>query len=273
MDNSTLVPFLWGHAELARIEPMHKLSTKTLFPELGDCINFVPLYNDTDYAYIAEFDHAVVMSFRGTKNIRAWKENTDIYPLTKGELDHAIGLVKNNGVSPYDASEKVGLLKSGPWGGGCIANNTYEAWSYFKQAVDDYLKGGTRDKDWYFTGHSRGGAIAPLAARHLAKNRRKECQCVSFGAPRIGTIGFKMQMASLPLKYVNVHHGYEFTESLPPKILGFVHAGNRIWLKEPWFHRFFYRIRDHFYSTTTKALIKKYPEASNLKIVKTRANP
>jgi hypothetical protein len=62
---------------------------------------------------------------------------------------------------------------------------------------------------------------------------------------------------------------------MPPVKLGFVHGGSFIWLSAPWWHKFIYKVKAHFYSSYTKGLMKKFTkpdELAELKIVLDRVN-
>jgi len=250
-----MVADMWRFAEAAS----HGMSKPTdEFPEFNDCIIYTSLVNDEDFAYIAEFSNRLIFAFQGTKNLKAWIGDVDAFPL------------KDPNPESYLNYHNDPLKK------GTIHCNFYKSWLYFKPIFQDYLiKYASNKTDnevtkdtisivWkqynlppiYHVGHSRGGALSPLAARDTAKNLGIPCSCFAFGAPRIGTKEFRDEIDILPINYLNTHHGAEFTQFLPPELAGFRHAGRPLQLNEPKWHMLFNKIKDHFYSTTTDAMIK-----------------
>ena len=246
----------WGFSEIASHHPSS--TDRKKFTELDNSLDFFKLENNEDYAFVANFNEEIIVSFAGTKNLRAFISDFDPYPLRddfKNEIAKAISLYKATG-GDYYSSVTSGLLKEDPkWGRGTIHDGFYTAWTNFKQPIREYLAQ-YPDKSVYFVGHSRGGSIAPLGARDQAKNAGRSCSCIAFGAPRVFTKDGRDQMNALAVNYTNVHHGYEFTKFLPPRCLSFRHAGRFLWLEEPFIHRLFHKIRDHYYSTTTQAIMK-----------------
>lgn len=222
---------------------------------------FTPMVNNIDSAYIAEFEERIIIAFEGTKNLKAWISDFDIFPL-KDDMK----------------------FKGGPWGKGIIADGFYSGWFFFKNSITDYIKHARADfpeKSIFCTGHSRGGALATLCARHIAKNMKVKCSCISFGAPRQGNKKYREQMNFLPIYGTRVIHGYDIVPELPPRIAGFRHVFRKEWLPELCWRRFFFsrRVKDHYYSTYTKGLIKwckKYEDEDGLKAmgeVLKRAHP
>ncbi len=233
-----MIADLWRYACLAKSEPKTE-KTNTL---LCDSNVFIPMSNDTDYGYIAEFEDRVIISFRGTRGeLKPWIENFDPYPL---QCD----LEKNMYLST--------ILKQGSWGKGIIHDGFYNAWLFFKPVIDDYLKQMPTYKKIRITGHSRGGALCTLCSRHLAKNRGLRSTCISFGAPAQGVFEYAKELNSLSFQHIRVTHGYDIVPSLPPESLGFMHGGLHNWLPEPKIHKWFNKIRDHFYSSYTTGLIQ-----------------
>jgi hypothetical protein len=233
----------WQYTELASHEPKFETSS----PLLKDS-TFTSMENSLDYGYIAEFPDRIVISFEGSKNLKAWISDFTAYP-SKWEdtLKHT------------KTGEK-----------GTIHNGFYEAWTYFKPVIENYLLSYNQSNKavcaqvWkekkqppiYVYGHSRGGALAALCARHIAKNLGVPCSCIMFGAPAQGNKEYRNEFNLLPINCTDVIHGYEFTRDLPPGWAGFRRAGRFLWLSEPLWHRYFSKIRDHFPSNTTKALMK-----------------
>ena len=226
---------MWQWAELVCHEP------KELDPKYG-VLNFTPMNNKDDYGFIAEFSDKILFAFRGTKGkLEPWIQNFDPYPLKD---DGKVAYIKDT-------------LKGGLWGDGMIHDGFYTAWSFFKDPVTQYLKAMNEKKDIYCTGHSRGGALSTLCSRHIAKNLGMPCSCISYGAPSQGIAAYRDQYNLLPIYHTRVVNGYDIVPNLPPYDLGFRHVGILMNLSQPAWHKWFHRIRDHFYTSYTKA-IKKY---------------
>lgn len=231
-----IIPDMWRFAEICRKEPT---GNEPLFA--GSV--FIPMKNNLDFGYIAEFDNRVVICFMGTKNLRAWISDFDVLPLREDSK-----------------------MTNRRWGEGTICDGFYTGWSNFKQAVNQYLDTVTKQKPIICTGHSRGGVLAILCARHIAKNIKIPCSCISFGSPAPGNKKCRDEIDSLPLNLTRVVHGYDVVTSLPPLELGFYQPGKLEWLKELPIHKMFLslRIRDHFYSTYTKALVRYCKQKSDI---------
>lgn len=207
--------------------------------------------NFTDcFSFISEEKNRVVFAFAGTKdNFKSWIKDFFAFPLSKDSLVHT----KTN---------EPGIIHRG----------FYELWEKSKPIIDEVLKR-SAGKKILVTGMSQGGAVATLCARHLVKNRsvdKNNLILVSFGAPAQGVREYASRINELLGSHFRVVNGYDIVTTMPPEKLGFVHSGSFVWLKAAWWHRFFYRIRAHFWSSYTKKLLKKFTkedETIELKIV------
>lgn len=225
-----IIPDMWRFAEICSHEPTGEQ------PLFSGSI-FTPMKNDLDFGYIADFKDRLIICFMGTKNLQAWISDFDVFPLR-------------------DDSK----ITNGHWGEGSICDGFYTGWSEFKKPITDYLIRNQNDskKNIICTGHSRGGVLAILCARHLAKNLNMPCSCISFGSPAPGNKKCRDVINKLPIDLTRVVHGYDIVTYLPPEELGFKQPGKKEWLKESILHKLIphLRIKDHFYSTYTKGLIK-----------------
>jgi predicted lipase len=199
---------------------------------------FVPMQNNLDYGYMAEYKDKLVICFKGTKNIAAWVSDFDVYPLR----------------SDY-------LFVDGNWGKGTIADGFYTGWSAFKSTISDYIKNnlinGSLSKKIICTGMSRGGTLAILAARHIAKNLKLPCSCISFGSPAPGSSVLRDEIDILPINLTRVVYGKDPVPTLPPERFGFRQPGKLLSLPAPGVTlplRIF-RIKHHFYSSYTKGIM------------------
>jgi len=228
---------MWRYAVVATKEP-----TKLDPAKYGETINFIPMNNKDDYGFIAEFKDRIIICFRGTKGkLEPWIQNFDPYPLKD---DEKRAYLETN-------------LKKGIWGDGIIHDGFYTAWSYFKDTITNFIKDADKTKPILCTGHSRGGALTTLCSRHITKNMGISCSCISYGAPAQGISRYRDEYSILPIYSTRVVNGYDIVPTLPPYDLGFRQVGNLLELHQPLWHKWFHRIRDHFYSNYTKA-IKKY---------------
>jgi hypothetical protein len=83
-----------------------------------------------------------------------------------------------------------------------------------------------------FTGHSLGGALATFAILDIKKTLKPTgaLKFYSFGSPRIGNDVFTDYfMNLLPNVYQRVTHYTDVVVQIPPRQMGFNHAGNEVW--------------------------------------------
>jgi len=228
-----LLPEMWTYSEYVSHRFMDRFQKgKYCEPLIDDALLYIPFVNDKDFAFLAETSYKIIIAFSGTKNLRAMINNFDAYPL----------------------------------GEGMILDGFYRSWEYYKDAFDRFIRDNFHvrandfsgiKKELFITGHSRGGALASLCARHFAKNRRKTNTCYSFGAPPQGTKQYVDQYNQLPPLNIRCVNGYDIVPTmLLPKSLGFLHQNYLHWFPQPLWHRWFHKIRDHYYSNYTKAILK-----------------
>ena len=217
---------IWGFAEICDHEP---IGIEEVFKKT---YNFIRIKNKTDFCYIAEFEDKIIISFRGTKNIRGWLSNINVFPL------------KNDFI-----------ISDGSWGKGTICDGFYSGWIWFKSPVAEFIK--NSNKKIICTGVSRGGVLAILCARHIAKNVGRSCSCITFGSPAPGNKYCRDEIDNLPINLTRVVNGYDIVPEVPPYILGFRQPGKLKWLHRSFIRKFFMsmRIKDHFYSSYTKSLM------------------
>lgn len=228
-------------------------------PLFSDKVSFTPMDRGLDYCFIVEYPEKVIVAFRGTgtkedgvHSIRTWLSDFDLYPL-RGSIRCV-----EQGRDPHETLVQAGILKDGSWGKGTIHDGFYTTWQKFKNDMTSHMEK-FKDKPIFCTGHSRGGALAELCARHLAKNMEMPCTLLEYGTPRVGTEEYAAQFRTYPVEATSIVNGYDLVTSLPPSKLGFKRAPDRIDMKQPWWHWFFHRIRDHYQENYIKALEKYYP--------------
>jgi len=239
---NTPLPYAWEHAKLAYDEPHNSRDSEIL-----DGADVIPMKNDTDFAYAAIYNHFATFSFKGTENWEQWKSNLDPYPL-RGE-----------------AAQEF-FFKPGEWGEGIIHDGFYTSWKFFKPCVDKIVEQYNLTNKKFtilIDGHSRGGALAELCARHLAKNRGITCSCIVFEAPGVGTKTYRDEFRSLTINGTRVENKWDPVPGLPPKALGFYHGcANRIWNPAPRWQKWLpisYRIyKWHLCKGVDKFIKKKF---------------
>lgn len=229
-----LLPEMWTYSEYVSHRFMSRFQKGKYYEPLVDenAFLYVPFKNDKDFAVVMETEKKVIIVFSGTKNLRAMINNFDSYPL----------------------------------GEGMILDGFYRSWSYYKDAFDRFFRDNfdVKRKDFYgikkelfITGHSRGGALASLCARHFSKNRQKPNTCYSFGAPAQGTQEYVDEYNKLTVLNVRCVNGYDIVaKMLLQKKFGFYHQNHLLHFPQPRWHRWFHRVRDHYYSNYTKAILK-----------------
>lgn len=191
-------------------------------PLFSDCIDYVSMVNDVDFAFIANYSDRLVISFRGTDNLKGW-------------------------ISDFHAN---------PSAEGCtIEQGFYDGWVEFKRPIQEYIVQ-YRDKPIFCVGHSRGAALSTLCARHLAKNMGLRCSNINFGSPQVFARGGRDEYNFLPINTTRCVNGWDIVTSLPPDGMGYRHVGTVLQFPQPLWHRYFYRIRDHIQSSYQGAIDK-----------------
>lgn len=134
--------------------------------KVQDRVRVVKTINDAEkqnFAYVAASDKYYIVSFRGTvKGIQNWISNLNATMVQFG----------NN------------LAK--------VHRGFYGTWQFYENDIYEALYDLERKegkKPILVTGHSRGGAIASIAAIELAR-RGLDVEHLTFGQPRVGDTGF-----------------------------------------------------------------------------------
>jgi len=97
----------------------------------------------------------------------------------------------------------------------------------------DFIAEYPKNKPIRVTGHSRGGALAILAAMILARHGESHrLEVITFGSPRVGNDKFASYFASLVKKSWRVVNQRDIVPHLPPsKWLHFHHVEREIWVQ------------------------------------------
>ena len=104
-----------------------------------------------------------------------------------------------------------------------------QVFNSFKQDILKVL-GETKYANVVFTGHSKGGAIAKIAAGYFV-GQAMDVSFVSFGSPKVGNVDFKNYINSRILEGYNIIVDDDNIPSLPPKS-AYTHVGTVIRIDE-----------------------------------------
>jgi len=147
---------------------------------------------------------AVVLAFRGT------------HPPEVDNLKDAAGFVEdwtNDFQAELVAVEGIGEVHGGFW-------EAVEAlWSEPFLAEIDRRLGASGSGRLYLTGHSKGGAMAPLAALRLHQSGRPVTAVHTFAAARAGTASFAAAYAAAGIDGSRYEFGDDIVPHLPPSSL------------------------------------------------------
>jgi hypothetical protein len=173
-------------------------------PEQGFRLDWLGTPSD-NRGMVLENDTALVVVFRGTR------------------LDKQ---------SPFSAAEIVVINQDDLWtdsqfipracrGGGRVHRGFLDAFAQVSGRLDAILRMKRPDQQLWLTGHSLGGALATLAAAHIDSTSIQGLY--TYGCPRVGDAKFA---AALPGgTYCRFVHRDDWVTTVPPELLGYVHAG------------------------------------------------
>jgi len=180
---------LWKHAD--------KAYGVTDYSQVRD--DFVSIHNKYDLVLI-EVDHEskrVIVSFRGTRGLPAWKENFDA-------------------IDRVEFKKHEARVHEGFWEGFIAVRD--KLWAVIRKWV---VEGYTVE----FTGHSRGGALCTIAAWRLWVELHISSKCVPFAAPRQGGKRYAAAIEDIDeIEFLNVRTKYDIVTKVPPRALGYTHV-------------------------------------------------
>ena len=168
--------------------------------------------------YFNEEKSTVVVAFRGTMktSVRDWMNNLKIRKVKLSLNGKQLGKVHKGFLSTYLHDRKKIVSK-----------------------VKQLIKEG-KVKNLIFTGHSKGGATATLAALDFATSAIKkdgiQSKLITFGQPRTGNSDFAKKVDNFVPEYARVlsffgNKKFDAVPIVPPKQLGYRHAGIDIQVK------------------------------------------
>lgn len=189
---------------------------------------FLQMENSIEYCYIVDEPHRVLIVFRGTDGINAWRNNFNILPLVDGYMHQGF----------YDLIQYFGP-------------------EIKKCLVAIYGKELKQTKPLFITGHSLGGIMSQYCAKYLFERIGLVSTCVNFGSPVGGIKRWAEEMNNISVKNIRVVNGWDLVTELMDDSIG-GHAGELLRLHQPKWHKFFVwrKLLDHSYKNYTKALIK-----------------
>jgi len=186
---------------------------------------FIPLENSIDYAYIWDNENKIIICFCGTKNDEAWLNDFTI----------------------HDFYEDFPSVHAG----------FYKGWMEFEKPIFDYLKNNVNPElTIEYKGFSRGSALCTLGAYFTKKKLKRKTENYNFASPRVGLYSFVLAYSDMLIPTIRVVNGWDMICEMPTTSMGFYHIGTeRIWLEQPVYHKYFYKIRDHKPNSYNKAII------------------
>ncbi|KAI9292198.1 alpha/beta-hydrolase [Neoconidiobolus thromboides FSU 785] len=168
-------------------------------------------HKNTESRAFITVDHKnrnVIIAFRGSANLKNWLQNVKIL---KSEL-----LPDNPEVQVHLGFKQcMGALRPNYLP---VISNLLKTYPNYHLIV---------------TGHSLGGAVASLAAADLyftLKLPSERVKLFTYGEPRVGNNEFAKWYDLLPYYSSRVVNKNDIVPRLPPRLLGFSHRNNEIWL-------------------------------------------
>jgi hypothetical protein len=134
--------------------------------------------------------------------------------------------------SPHARAEFVSLNPADVWSdsqfvitkhaiAGRVHSGFLRAFAPIADQLDAIVHTRRPEQNLWLTGHSLGGALATLAAAHLGRDAIQGLY--TYGCPRVGDAAFA---EILPQQsHVRFVHRDDWVTTVPPEILGYVHAG------------------------------------------------
>jgi len=161
--------------------------------------NFYTYSNKYDMVII-EIQHdtkKVIISYRGTRGLPAWKEDFDA-------------------IDRVEFAKHQARVHEGFWEGFFGLRN--EVWAIICKWTDAGYA-------IEFTGHSRGGALCTIAAWRLWEDMKIGSMCVPFAAPRQGGKRYAAAIEDIDeINFLSVQTRYDIVTKVPPVAMGYAHV-------------------------------------------------
>lgn len=153
-------------------------------------------------AYLVN-QNAIILSFRGSADIKNWIANLDTVSVTY------------------------------PGCAGCRVhqgfNFAYEGAGNLVRSAVQNLQALHRGVPVIITGHSLGGAMAVLATLDLKHLGIAIKEVYTFGQPRVGDANFAAYLQKSTPEFYHVINYADIVPHLPPGAFGFQHGGHEVW--------------------------------------------
>jgi len=169
-------------------------------------------------------------------------QHTDIRGYVGRDADRGEAVVAFRGTMPSSMENWVENLdatseevEAGDERDGRVHKGFNEAWESVRPAVERALaRAELRGLPVSVTGHSLGGALATLAARHVAAALGREVAHVySFGSPRVGNAKFAERYNALLAGVTwRVTHWRDVVPGLPPAELWYRHVSREVFYND-----------------------------------------
>jgi triacylglycerol lipase len=204
---AALMAYLAAFAYDARIEATAQIAVPSELSGFG-FRRFTAFHNGLcdGFAYLAEGDELIVLSFRGTQSLINWKTN-----LT-ARLIHP------------DATDRNLKVHEGFYGAFVMltdgAQGILDKMRQLKTTTNGLIP-------IYITGHSLGGALAQIASAVLGDDQ--VAACYTFGSPRVGNIYFDLWVKPPSYRLVNYA---DIVPQVPLSVMGYRHAGDARYLPD-----------------------------------------
>lgn len=201
-----------------------------------DVFNFEVIEIDNDCLVVSENSGVISFAFIGSDDLRDWIDNLKFKKEDDGDLHRGFE-------SSAAKFESIITTKLKEWRD-----------KYGYEAGEGKV---------YFIGHSRGGALALIAAdAFCTKYKMTDVNCVTYGQPRVGDHLFDLKLEGHNnLEYLRVVFSRDPVCELPLNEMGYEHPwfGDVEILPETWWHRFRVRaIRVHLdYNRTINKMYNK----------------
>jgi len=159
------------------------------------------IYDHPSHPLIREDDKTVYVIFRGSVALNDWKNSADF------KSDRLCCVHKN---------------KFGPR----VHRGFLTEFHQVSHVIRDLSAYGA--KDIVFAGHSLGGAIAAIAATHVAESYPGRVFVYTYGAPKPGNRAFARLVQARAVDVVDVVHDHDPVPHMP---WWMYRAGRRVWLR------------------------------------------
>jgi hypothetical protein len=145
------------------------------------------LFGENIFGFIVDFRNVLFISFRGSQTIGDWISNFDIRlrPAFCGHVHYGFS----------KALESIPVSK-----------------------ISSIIMNINGQRIICLTGHSRGGALAVLAAALIKRNGYNVTALYTYGQPRVGAKTFaQWWYCNMDCIYLRIVNGYDIVASLPPE--------------------------------------------------------